>query len=81
MMIGYHTINFMNAVNKGKVSFLLAILRHVIILIPAMIIMNSLWGLTGLVWSQVVADVINAAASVVIFVKVKRQSLKLATHA
>lgn len=81
MMIGYHTINFMNAVNKGKVSFLLAILRHVIILIPAMIIMNSLWGLTGLVWSQVVADVINAAASVVIFVKVKKQSLKLATHA
>ena len=81
MMIGYHTINFMNAVNKGKVSFLLAILRHVIILIPAMIIMNSLWGLTGLVWSQVVADVINAAASVVIFVKVKKQSLKSATHA
>ena len=81
MMIGYHTINFMNAVNKGKVSFLLAILRHVIILIPAMIIMNSLWGLTGLVWSQVVADVINVAASVVIFVKVKKQSLKLATHA
>jgi len=71
MMIGYHTVNFMNAINKGKVSFLLAILRHVIILIPAMIIMNHIWGLTGLVWSQVVADVINAAASVIIFVKIK----------
>jgi len=73
MMIGYHTVNFMNAINKGKVSFLLAILRHVIILIPAMIIMNHIWGLTGLVWSQVVADVINAAASVVIFVKIKNK--------
>ncbi|MBR3248085.1 MAG: cation transporter [Clostridiales bacterium] len=73
MMISYHIVNYMNAVNKGKVSFLLAILRHVIILIPVMLIMNGLWGLTGLVWSQVVADVINAVVSMFIFVRIKNK--------
>ena len=71
MMIGYHIVNFMNAVNKGKVSFLLAILRHVIILIPALLIMNLLWGLTGLIRAQAVADLINTVAAVLIYFKVK----------
>lgn len=70
MMIGYHIVNFMNAVNKGKVSFLLAVLRHVMILVPVLLIMNSIWGITGLTWAQTVADIINAAAAGIIFVKV-----------
>jgi Na+-driven multidrug efflux pump len=72
MMIGYHTVNFMNAVNKGKVSFLLAIIRHIVLIIPVMLIMNAIWGLTGLVLSLPAADVINAAISLVIMAKVKR---------
>ena len=76
MMIGYHTINFMNAVNKGKVSFHLAILRHIVLIIPAMLIMNAVWGLTGLVWSLAVADVINAAVSLIVMAKVKRGIIK-----
>ena len=72
MMIGYHIVNFMNAVNRGKVSFLLAVLRHVIIIIPVMLIMNSLWGLTGLIWSQVVADIIHTAAAMLIYFRIKK---------
>ena len=60
MMIGYHVVNYMNAINQGKVSFLLAIIRHVILIIPIMLIMNYIWGINGLMWSQVIADVINA---------------------
>ncbi|MCR5384669.1 MAG: cation transporter [Saccharofermentans sp.] len=66
MMIGYHVINYMNAVNKGKVSFGLAILRHLILIIPIMLIMNYLWGINGLMWSQVIADVINAVIALLI---------------
>ena len=66
MMIGYHVINYMNAVNKGKVSFGLAILRHLILIIPIMLIMNYLWGINGLMWSQVIADVINAVIALII---------------
>ena len=64
MMIGYHIVNFMNAVNRGKVSFLLAVLRHVIIIIPVMLIMNSLWGLTDLIWLHHVTDFTHTAAAI-----------------
>ena len=63
MMIGYHVVNYMNAINQGKVSFALAIIRHLILIIPIMLIMNYIWGINGLMWSQVIADVINAAVS------------------
>ena len=70
MMIGYHVVNYMNAVNKGKISFLLAIIRHIILIIPIMLIMNFIWGLTGLIWSQLTADALNALVAVLIFYKV-----------
>ena len=67
MMIGYHIVNYMNAVDKGKVSFLLAVLRHIILIIPIMIGMNLIWGLNGLIWSQLVADFLNAVIAFIIF--------------
>ena len=70
MMIGYHVVNYMNAVNKGKVSFLLAIIRHIVLIIPILIVMNAIWGLNGLIWAQLVADAINASIACLIFYKV-----------
>ena len=67
MMIGYHIVNYMNAVDKGKVSFMLALLRHVVLIIPVMILMNRIWGLNGLIWSQLVADFLNAVIAFIIF--------------
>ena len=72
MMIGYHIVNYMNAVNKGKVSFLLALIRHVILMIPIMLLMNRLWGLNGLIWSQLAADGLNAVIAIVICKRVDR---------
>lgn len=76
MMVGYHVVNYMNAVNKGTVSFILAIVRHVILIIPAMLIMNYIWGIEGLIWSQAVADVINTIVSTVIFLRVRNSLCK-----
>ena len=73
MMIGYHVVNYMNAVNKGPVSFFLAIIRHVVLIIPIMLLMNGIWGLTGLIWSQLVADAVNAIIALLIYLKVNKQ--------
>ena len=70
MMIGYHIVNYMNAVDKGKVSFLLALIRHIVLIIPIMIAMNAIWGLNGLIWSQLVADFLNAVIAFIIFRRV-----------
>ena len=69
MLIGYHIVNFMNAVGKGKISFILAIIRHLVLIIPIALIMNAVWHLTGLVLSQVVADAINVIIASIIFYK------------
>ena len=76
MMIGYHIVNYMNAVDKGKTSFLLALLRHIGLIIPVLFLMNWIWGLTGLVWSQLTADGINAVLAVLIFFRTNRAILQ-----
>lgn len=73
MLSGNHVVNFMNAVDRGKVSFLLAIIRHLVLIVPILFVMNYLWGMTGFLWAQVVADVLNVAASYCFFVKVKNE--------
>lgn len=70
MMIGYHIVNYMNAVDRGKVSFLLALIRHIVLIIPIMIAMNLIWGLNGLIWSQLAADFLNAVIAFTIFRRV-----------
>ena len=69
MMVGYHIVNYMNAVDKGRVSFLLALIRHIVLIIPLALLMNTLWGLPGLVWSQLIADFLNAVIATVILLR------------
>jgi len=79
MMIGYHIVNYMNAVDKGKVSFMLALLRHVVLIIPVMILMNRIWGLNGLIWSQLVADFLNAVIAFFIYRRIDSGIVKTRT--
>ena len=73
MMIGYHVVNYMNAVNKGKISFALAIVRHLVLIVPLMLLMNSIWNLSGLIWSQLVADAVNAVITWMVFRSVNQK--------
>lgn len=73
MILGFQIINFMQAVGQGKVSFFLSILRHLILCIPAMLIMNALFGFEGLIWAQTVSDVVDVAITYVIYYKVHKR--------
>ena len=73
MLLGFQVVNFMQAVDQGKVSFLLSIIRHLVLNIPAMLLLNALFGLDGLIWAQTVSDVINAAVAVSIYFRVRRR--------
>lgn len=72
MMVGYHIVNYMNAVDRGKYAFALSLIRHIALIIPVMLAMNRIWGLAGLVWSQLAADLINAAVACFVFRRVDR---------
>ena len=66
----------MNAVGKGKVSFVLAVIRHLVLILPVMIVMNIIFGLKGLVWSQLASDVINTVIAIMIFFRVEKTIMR-----
>lgn len=72
MMIGFFVVYYMNAVTKGVVAFFLSILRHLVLLIPIMLIMDRAMGMSGLIWSPLAADVIGAVVSYIVYLKVSR---------
>ena len=73
MLLGFHIVNFMQAVDKGKVSFLLSVIRHLLLNIPAMIVGNALFGLPGLIWSQAVSDGVNIIVTYLIYFRVRKK--------
>ena len=47
--------------------------HRMVLIIPIMLLTNSLWGMTGLIWSQLAADVLNAFVACASFLWVERQ--------
>lgn len=72
MMLGFFVTYFMNAVTRGKYAFLIAILRHLVFLIPVMLIMDRMIGMDGLTWSPLVSDGICTVITYAIYLKVNR---------
>lgn len=70
MLVGYLVVNYMNAVNRGGASFVLAVIRHIILIIPVMLIMNHLWGIDGFSWSQAAADALHTIVAVAAYRKI-----------
>ena len=81
MVIGNFIVHYMNAVGKGKVSLVLSVIRHLVLILPVMIVMNLILGLNGLVWSQLIADVINTVVSFMIFRHVEQTIMRERTSA
>ena len=76
MAFGFLIVNFMQSVNRGQHSFLLCIVRHIVLSIPLLIIFNAAWGMDGLVWSQLVADGVNAIVSLLVYIRVHKKITK-----
>ncbi len=61
------------ACGMGKKSFIFAILRKVVLEIPALYVFNWLFPLYGLAYAQLFAEVILAAAALVVLVRMFRE--------
>lgn len=67
MVLSFHMVYFMQAVDRGKVSFQLAVIRQICLNIPILFLMDYLFGMSGIVWTQLCADIINVAISYLIY--------------
>ena len=66
-------VHFTQAIGRGKESFLLAVIRQLVFNIPIVILLNGLYGMTVIVWTQAVADLFTVMVSYVIYVRIRRQ--------
>lgn len=65
----YVLINTLQAMGAATASLVINLSRQGIIFIPALFILKAIFGLTGLVWAQPVADILSLALSIVLYIK------------
>ena len=77
MILSFHMVNFMQAVGEGKIAFYLAVIRQLCLNIPILFILNYLFGMSGIIWTQAIADFINVVISYLIYYKAIGKIVKI----
>ena len=73
MVLSFHMVYLMQALKEGGWAFKLAFIRQLCLNIPILLLLDHLFGMDGLVWSQVMADIINVAVSYLVYWNVKKR--------
>ncbi|MBE5784581.1 MAG: cation transporter [Clostridiales bacterium] len=73
MFLSFHMVHLMQSVNRGRISLYLAVIRQLLLNIPILFLMDHLFGAVGIVWTQAVADILNVAASYLIYFRIKKE--------
>lgn len=58
----------------GKKAFVFAILRKIVLEIPALYALNRIWPMYGLVYAQLIAEIILSAAAVFAVLKIIKRN-------
>ena len=73
LCIDFIAVGVFQASGMGKEAFLFAVLRKIVLEIPALYILNRLFPLYGLAYAQLTAEVILAAAAVIVLTRLFRK--------
>ena len=73
MCVDFMAVAVFQAVGLGRNSLIFAILRKIVLEIPAIIVLNMLFPLYGLAYAQLVAEVVLAVAAVVVLTRLFRR--------
>lgn len=67
MFLCFHLVNFFQAVGHGGKSLALGVARWSVFNIPLLFVMEYVFGMYGIVWTQVAADVMMTVVSVIVY--------------
>ena len=73
MFLCFSMVHFTQAIGRGRASFLLAVIRQLVFNIPILFLLNGLFGMIGIVWTQAVADAFTVVASYVIYAVIRKK--------
>ncbi|MGI6274254.1 MAG: MATE family efflux transporter [Acutalibacteraceae bacterium] len=73
LCMDFLAVGVFQACGLGKEAFIFAVLRKIVLEIPALFILNWLFPLYGLAYAQLVAEVILAAAAIIVLARLFRR--------
>lgn len=71
MFLSFFTVYLFQAFGKGRISLLLGVVRWLGFNIPMLYILNTVFGMYGIVWSQVAADILTVIMSFCVYFRFK----------
>ena len=74
MFLSFFTVYLFQAFGKGQISLFLAVSRWLVFNIPMLFLLNTVFGMFGIVWSQVAADILTVLLSFYVYRKYKPSS-------
>lgn len=73
MFLSFFTLHTFQGFGEGGIAFFLAVMRWLAFNIPMLFIMNAIFGMYGIVWAQVTADVLTVSLSFFIFFRYQKK--------
>ncbi len=73
MFLCFSMVHFTQAIGLGRESFWLAVIRQLVFNIPLLFLLNRLAGMTGIVWTQALADCLTAIISYIIYAGIRKR--------
>lgn len=72
MFMSFFTVYVFQAFGKGNISLFLGVVRWMVFNIPMLFLLDALFGIYGIVWSQIIADVLTVLLSLYVYRKQRR---------
>ena len=73
MFLSFSMVHFMQAIGRGEISFALAVIRQIVFNIPILLLLHALFGVMGIVWTQLVGDTLTVIVSYIIYAHIRKQ--------
>lgn len=73
MFLCFSMVHFTQAIGRGRASFALAVIRQLVFNIPILFLLNTFFGMMGIVWTQAVADFFTVIVSYMIYASIRKR--------
>ncbi|MCM1099952.1 MAG: MATE family efflux transporter [Clostridium sp.] len=73
MLVDFLVVGVLQGIGRGKNTLLFAILRKIVLEIPAIVLLNTLFGAAGITYAGCVAEVILAAYGLYLLLRILRE--------
>lgn len=74
LCMDYLAVGVFESCGMGKKAFAFAVLRKIVLEIPALYVLNRIWPMHGLVYAQLIAEMILSVAAVFAVLKIIKRS-------